>query len=116
MKISQKKLANSHEYFNNIDDYKKPVDNLYKADFFSKLKNICFDDKRRERTKESIEVFDIKNGKNLTRLYSKSDVILLADVFENFVKVSNKKIGNISSILHLSTWVCFSLCIEIYWY
>ena len=31
------KLANPSEYFNNIDDYKKPVDNLKKEDFFSKM-------------------------------------------------------------------------------
>ena len=34
-----KKLAYPYEYFNSIDDYKKPVDNLKKEDFFSKLKN-----------------------------------------------------------------------------
>ena len=32
-----KKLAYPYEYFNNIDDYQKPVDNLKKEDFFSKL-------------------------------------------------------------------------------
>ena len=35
-----KKLAYPYEYFNNIDDYKKPVENLQKEDFFSKLKKM----------------------------------------------------------------------------
>ena len=33
-----KKKAYPYECFNNIDDYKKPVDNLKKEYFFSKLK------------------------------------------------------------------------------
>ena len=78
-----KKLAYPYQYFNTIDDYQKPVDNLKKEDFFSKLKNECPNDDEIERTKEIIKVFDIKNGEELTKLYCKSDVILLADVLRN---------------------------------
>ena len=85
-----KELAYPYEYFISIDDYKKPVDNIKKGDFFSKLKNKCPDYTGIERTKKFIEVFDIKNGEELTKLYLKSDVILLAGVFENFVKVPTK--------------------------
>ena len=52
MAIFQKKNAYPHEYFNNIDDYKKPVDNLKKENFFSKLKNKCPNDNEMERTKQ----------------------------------------------------------------
>ena len=38
------KLVYPYEHFNNIDDYQKPVDNLAKEYFFSKLKNKCPDD------------------------------------------------------------------------
>ena len=86
-----KKLAYPYEYFNNINDYKKPVNELKKEDFFSKLKNDYPDDDEIERTKEIIKLFNIKDGKELTRLYCKSDVILLADVFEKFVKVSTEE-------------------------
>ena len=82
------KLAYSYQYFNSIDEYKKPVDNLKKEDFFSILKNDYPDDDEIERTKQIIKLFDIKNGAELTKLYCKSDVILLADVFEKFVKKS----------------------------
>ena len=34
-----------------------------------------------------------KNGEELTQLFSKSDVILLAGVIEKFVKVSTEKYG-----------------------
>ena len=82
-----KKLAYPYEYFNSIDDYLKPVTDLKKEDFVSKLKNKCPDDEEIERTKELIEKFNIKNGE-LTEKYLKSDVILLADVFEKFIKIS----------------------------
>ena len=89
-----KKLAYPYQYFNSIDDYQKPVDNLKKEDFFSKLKNKCPDDDAIERTKKFIKLFDIKNGEELTNLYCKKDVILLADVIEKFVKVSFEEYGN----------------------
>ena len=37
--FNQQKLAYPYEYFNSIGDYKKPIDNLRKEDFFSKVKN-----------------------------------------------------------------------------
>ena len=47
----------------------------------------------KKSNKKLIELFDIKNGEELTQLFFKSDVILLADVFEKFVKVSTKENG-----------------------
>ena len=38
-------------------------------------------------------MFDIKNGEELIKLFCKSDVILLAEVFEKFGKVSTKEYG-----------------------
>ena len=70
---------------------KKPVNILKKEDFFSKLKNKCPDDSDIERTREIIKLFNIKDGEELTKLYCKSDVILLADIFEKFVKVSTEE-------------------------
>ena len=88
-----KKLAYPYEYFNNIDDYKKTVNNLRRENFFSKLKKDYPDDDEIERTKEIIKLFNIKNGEELTKLYCKSDVILLADVFEKLIKVSSEEYG-----------------------
>ena len=86
-----KKVAYPYEYFNSIEDYKKPVNDLKKEDFFSKLKNDYPDDDEIERTKEIIKLFNIKDGGELTKLYCKSDVIFLADVFEKLVKVSTEE-------------------------
>ena len=85
-KYLTEKLAYPYEYFNSIDDYQKPVDNLKKEDFFSKLKNGNPDDEELERTKEIIKLFNIENGEELTEIYLKSDVLLLACVFEKFRK------------------------------
>ena len=38
-------------------------------------------------------MFDIKNGEDLTKLFCKSDVILLAAVIETFAKVSSEEYG-----------------------
>ena len=89
-----KKLAYPYEYFNSIDDYQKAVDNLKKEDFFSKLKIKCPDNEEIERTMDIINVFNIKNGEELTEIYLKSNVLLLACVLENFIKVSVNEFGN----------------------
>ena len=59
-----KKLAYPYEYFNNIDDYKKPVDNLQKENFFSKLKCKCPEDDEITRTKKFILYLILKMEKN----------------------------------------------------
>ena len=64
---------------------------MKKEDFFSKLKNKYPDDEEIERIKEIISLFNIKDGEEITKFFCKSDVILLADVFEKFVKVSTRE-------------------------
>ena len=61
---------------------------MKKEDFFSQLKNDYPNDEGIERTKENIKLFNIKNGEELTETNLKSDVLLLAYVFEKFIKVS----------------------------
>ena len=53
-KYLTKKLAYPYEYFNCLDDYQKPADNLEKKHFFSKLKNKCPDDEEIQRTMDII--------------------------------------------------------------
>ena len=85
-KYLAKKLAYPYELFNSIDDYQKPVTDLKKEDFFSKLKTECHKDEEIARTLDIFKNFNIENGKELTQLYLKSDVLLLACVFEKFLK------------------------------
>ena len=68
-KYLTKKLAYPYEYFNTVNDYEKPVDNLRKENFFSKIKNEYRDDEELERTKQIIKLFNLKNGKELTEIY-----------------------------------------------
>ena len=78
-------------------------------DSFSKLKNICPDDEKIQKPTEFIEIFDIQSGEEITELYLKSDVILIADVFEKFNKISIEEYG-INPLYCLSlpgyTWQC----------
>ena len=87
-KYLTKNLPYLYEHFNSIDDYQKPVDNLKKEDFFSKLKKKCPDDEEIERTMDIFEKFNIRSGEQITENSSKNDVYLLAYVFGKFIKVS----------------------------
>ena len=82
---------------------------IWKKNFFSKLKNNCPNDDEILKTKEIIQTFDIENGKELTNLFLKSDVTLLADSFEKILKISIEEHG-ISPLSCVSlpayTWQC----------
>ena len=103
------KLAYLYEYFNSIDDYQKPVDIFKKEHFFSKLKNKCPDDEEYEEQVKFIKILYNKNGEDITKLYLKSEVILLADIFEKFIKISIEEYG-INPLycvsLHGYSWQC----------
>ena len=66
---------------------------MKKEDCFSKLKIKCLDDNKIGRTKEIIEVTDIKKGEHLTKLCLKKDVFSKTYVFEKIVNVSTKEDG-----------------------
>ena len=87
-----KQLAHPYECFNSFDDYQRPVDNFKKEDFFIKLKIDYLSDEEIERTNEIIKLFNVKNGEKLTRLFLKSDVLLLTCVFEKTIKVSIREL------------------------
>ena len=71
-----------------LKNKKKPVNNLEKKDFLSKLKNKCPDEEEIERAMDIIKRFFFINGEELPQIYLKSDVLLLACVSEKFIKVS----------------------------
>ena len=83
-----KKLVYPYEYFQSLDDYDLPITNLLKEDCFSKLKNGYPENNEIQRSNNIIEIFDIKTGRELTEFYLKTDVVLLADVFEKIIKAS----------------------------
>ena len=104
------KLAFQYGFLNCIENYQKPVDNLKKEDFFSKLKNEYPYDEKIVRTKVIIKRFNIENGEKLTEIYSKSHVLLHTCVFEKIVKVSKLYEFGINPLYCVSlpgcTWQC----------
>ena len=105
-----KKIAYPSEYFNSLQYYQKPVDDIKKKDFLSNLINKYPDDEQIERTKEFIKWYKYEIGEELSQLYLKSDIILLTDVFESFIKISIKKFTTFALYcvsLPSYTWQCW---------
>ena len=63
--------------------------------------------------KKKIKIIDFKYGEELTKFYLKSDVIELADVFENIIKLSIEENRIIPHILCESTWLYLAMWNEI---
>ena len=94
--LLKNKLAYPYEFYKTLEDYERPIEDLLKAAneaYFSKTTNKIPDQKEIDRTNTIIKLFNIKNGKELTELYNKADVILLADIFEKFIKASKTEFG-----------------------
>ena len=88
--LFKKKLAYPYEYLN-LDNFDKPL-NLTKEDYWSTLTQSYPSDDDIKRTQELIDKNTIENGRELTMLYLKMDVLQLADVFENFVEILHENI------------------------
>ena len=94
--LFKNKLAYPYEFYKTLEDYERPIEDLLKAGneaYYSKTKNEIPDQKEIDRTNEIIKLFNIKNGRELTELYNKADVILLADIFEKFTEDSKTEFG-----------------------
>ena len=108
--LLKNKLAYPYEFYETLEDYEEPIEELINygsGAYFSKTKNKIPDPEEIDRTNEIIKLFNIKNGRELTELYNKADVILLADLFEKFIEISISNFG-INPLYHISlpgtTW------------
>lgn len=78
-----------YDFMSNIDKMK--IEHLPKKQhFFSKLTNSNISDEEYAFAKRVWKEFGIKNMQNYTELYLKTDIVLLADVFEQFRSVCLK--------------------------
>ena len=72
--IGVNKKAYPYEYFNNIDDFQKPINDLKEEEFVSILKNTCPTDEKIERAKAIIKLINTINGEELIKVDFKGDV------------------------------------------
>ena len=70
---------------------------MKKEEIFSKLRIAGPSNEKKERTKSFNNVFIIRNGEEVAKLYLKSDVLLPTCLLEKFIKVSSNEI-DISSL------------------
>ena len=97
----KRKLAFPYEKGNNIESFYKPL-KLGREDYFSTLKQSYPDFEEIIRTQAIIVKNRTTNLKELTMLYLKNDVILLTDIFQNYIDTCKKAYG-ISSLYSYST-------------
>ena len=82
---------------------------MKKDEFFSKLRNKCPGDEKIEGTNENRKLFNLRNGEELTKLFLKTDPVLLTCVFEKFLQVSINELDiNLSYCVSFPgyTWQC----------
>ena len=90
--LFKRKLANPYEKGNNIESFYKPL-KLGREDSFSTLKQSYPDFEEIIRTKAIIVKNKITNLKELTMLYLKNDVLILTDIFQNYIDTCKKAYG-----------------------
>ena len=78
-----------YEYMNSPEKFKETQLPLKEA-FYSKLNNERISDENYAHAQEVWEMFEMKNLEDYHNLYNQVDVLLLADVFENFTEICIK--------------------------
>ena len=90
--LFKRKLAYPYEKGNNIESYYKPL-KLCREDYFFTLKQSYPDFEEIIGTQAIIVKNKITNLKELTTLYLKNDVLLLTDIFQNYIDTCKKAYG-----------------------
>ena len=81
LELVKEKGVYPYEYMNSFNKFSEN-----KCEFFSSLKDECISEKDYERAKNVWNAFEMKTTGDYRNLYLKTDVLLLADVFEKFIK------------------------------
>ena len=89
LKLLKRKGVYPYEWLDSIDKLNETQLPPKKA-FFSKLTGQGISNKDYEHAQKVWKTFDMKTMRDYHNLYNKTDVLLLADVFENFRKVCKK--------------------------
>ena len=85
LELVKEKGVHPYEYMNSLKKFSE--DRLPdKCEFFSSLKDESINEKDYERAKNVWNAFKMKTMGDYHDLYLKTDVLLLADIFEKFIK------------------------------
>ena len=90
--LFKRKLAYPYEKDKTIESFHKPL-KLGRGDYFSTSKQSYPDFEEIIRTQAIIIKNKITNLKELTVLYFKNDVLLLTDIFQNYIDTCKKAYG-----------------------
>lgn len=92
LKMLIRKGVYPYEWFDSFDKFNQPCDWKIK-DFFSSLRNETISEEDYKHYKKVCEMFNIKNCGEYHDLYLYTDVLLLADIWENFRQISHINYG-----------------------
>jgi hypothetical protein len=92
LKLLLRKGVDPYDYFDTFDKYNQPIV-LSKDIFYSKMKKENISEKDYEFAQMIVKKFNLKTWKDYIDLYLRQDVLLLADIFENFRKTSLSMYG-----------------------
>ena len=84
LELLKRKGVYSYDYVDNLDRLSETRNYLQRSTFYSKLNDEHISDEDYEHAQKVWEAFDCKILKDYHDLYLESDVLLLADIFENF--------------------------------
>ena len=107
-------MTYAHDNFNWITDYHKHWELLHKASFINPLSGEGLT-KGFQRTFAIIEEYNINDGEELTLFYIKSDVCLLTDIFQKFIKISSQE-DEIDILVCQLSKLYLAMLLKIYWY
>jgi hypothetical protein len=112
-KLLFKKLPFPYSFYNNINRLESNINQITKEDFYDDLNKRECTDEEYHLFQQIIETFNIKTAKELLNLYSISDVLLLANVWENFVKTELKTFNLDPSYYISLPSLCWDIALKI---
>ena len=109
--LIKRKGVYPYEYMDSIERFKETMLPL-KESFYSSLSDEHISDEDYEHAKKVWDAFEMKSLEDYHELYNKTDVLLLADVFENFRGICSLNYGLDPAHYYTSPGLAWDACLK----
>ena len=110
--LIKRKGVYPYEYMDSIERFKE-TSLPQKESFYSSLNNEHISDEDYDHAKKVWNAFGMKSLKDYQELYNKTDMLLLADVFENFRNICMSNYGLDPAHYYTSPGLAWDACLKI---